>query len=66
MGTTDMSYELVLLGEQGAPKVIYATDCANDEAARRLILQIGIPYARYEIWRGMEKIAEGVRRIPAN
>lgn len=61
-----MGYELVLLNENGAAKVIYKTDCLNDEAAKRMILQIKTPYTRYEIWRDMEKIAEGGRFILAN
>lgn len=59
-------YELRLLETGGRTIGLYSFDCRDDDHARASIFAISEPYARYEIWRGMEKIAEGSRFICAN
>jgi len=59
-------YELRLMEADGRTVGLYSFHSSDDEHARASIFAISEPYARYEIWRGMEKIAEGPRFICAN
>jgi hypothetical protein len=59
-------YELRLIEADGRTVGLYSFECRDDERARASIFAVSEPYARYEIWREMEKIAEGSRFICAN
>ena len=61
------AYELRLLDGRGSTVAIYAVNCANDQTAQTSILSVGdVDYERYEVWQGMQRIAEGGRIIMAN
>jgi hypothetical protein len=61
------TYELRLIEADGQTIGLYSFECRDDERARASIFAMGdTPYARYEIWHGMEKISEGHRFICAN
>jgi hypothetical protein len=54
------SYEIRLLDDQDRPSLIYMTMCVSDDEAKDKILAMrDMPYSRFEIWRDIEKIAEG-------
>ena len=57
MGT----HEIRLINEDGDTSLVYLTSCASDEHARDTLARINAPYARFEIWRGLRKVAEGPR-----
>jgi len=57
MGT----YEIRLLNERGESVLIYKTACLDDEHAKETVARIQTPYARYEIWYGLNLIADGAR-----
>lgn len=57
MGT----YEIRLLNEHGDTVLIYKTSCVDDEHALETVRRIQTPFARYEIWRELDLIADGVR-----
>src|SRR3569833_1215622 len=58
-------YDLRLIGDDGRSNVMRFAR-ASDAAANEVILSVREPYARYELWRGMEKIAEGPRFVIGN
>jgi len=59
-------YELRLIGaDAGSPNVLRFTR-TTDEAANEFVLTIKEPYERFELWRGMEKIADGPRFVIGN
>jgi len=58
-------YDLRLIGDDGRSNVMRFAR-ASDAAAREVILSVREPYARYELWRGMERIAEGPRFVIGN
>jgi hypothetical protein len=61
--STQRSVQGVLRNRLG----LYSFECSDDERARASIFAMSDePYARYEVWRGMKKIAEGSRFICAN
>jgi hypothetical protein len=62
----DAMYELRLLETDGHVVGIYSFACRNQARARASILGVTEPYARYELWHRMDKIAEGPRFIVAN
>ena len=57
-------YELRLLERDGRTIGVYAFNCSSDEKAKARIFTITDQlYDRFEIWKGMERIAEGGRFI---
>ena len=56
-------YELRLIGDDGHMVNVLAFRRGSDDAARQAILEVREPYARYELWRGMDKIADGGRFV---
>ncbi len=56
-------YELRLFDCSGRSTKIFRFVRPNDDAARRVILNVPDDFERYELWRGMEKIDAGGRLI---
>ena len=58
-------YELLLFDKNGRGIASYASLCRDAEAAKKLIFAIkqDTPYARFEIWGAVTKIAEGARFV---
>ena len=59
------SYELLLFDENGRRIASYSSKCRDAEKARQMIFSVTqeTPYARFEVWTGATKIAEGCRFI---
>ena len=60
-----MRYELKLLTHTGRMLRIYQLECLSDEQAKEVILAVADDYARFELWRGTERVAEGGQFIVA-
>lgn len=58
------TYEMRLTNKRGKTTLVYNVECADDQQAREKILTLeDIHYVRYEIWRGMDLLAEGPQFI---
>jgi hypothetical protein len=59
------NYELLLFDKNGRRLASYSSKCRDAEKARKLIFSVTqeTPYARFEIWTGTMKIAEGAQFI---
>ena len=55
------TYEIRLFNNHGQTSLIYKTMCVSDEHAKETLERIEAPYTRFQIWRGMTRIAEGWR-----
>lgn len=54
------TYELRLFGDDGHVVLVQLTSCATDEEAQgRIASSSAVGFARYEIWQGARKVAEG-------
>jgi hypothetical protein len=60
------TYELRLINEDGRTLSVLTLTHGSDDAAKQAIFEVREPYARYELWRGKEKINEGPRFVIAN
>lgn len=59
------AYEIRLLNARGETILLYFTQSASEADARRSLTDIrNIDYAKYEIWRGMTLLSEGVKDAP--
>ena len=58
--------ELRLIGDDGRAGCVVRFTRGSDDAARQVILRVTEPYARYELWRGMEKLGGGARIVIGN
>jgi hypothetical protein len=59
-------YELRLIAGDGKPPNVLRFTRATDEAASQFVLTVKEPYERFELWRGMDKIADGPRFVIGN
>lgn len=60
-------YALRLVGDEGRTVDVLRFTRPCDQSAKEVILTVREPpYARYELWRGMEMIAQGKRFVIAN
>jgi hypothetical protein len=56
------AYEIRLLNAQDETILLYFTQSASEAGARRRLADIQkIDYAKYEIWRGLTLLGEGVK-----
>jgi hypothetical protein len=55
------SHEIRLINERGETSLVYLAQCASDEHAKETLARVEAPFARFEIWRGLQKVAEGER-----
>jgi hypothetical protein len=62
LGFEPQSYQIRLIGEDGATRLVYETMCANDDEAIDIVTSIrDVPYARFEITQDGEMISKGAR-----
>lgn len=54
-------HEIRLLNERGETALVYLVPCVSDEHAKETVAKMTTPFARFEIWRGLQKVAEGSR-----
>ena len=59
----EREYELRLIADDGRTANLLRFTRKSDDAARQVILGVKDDYVRYELWRGMEKIAGGPRFV---
>jgi hypothetical protein len=56
------AYEIRLLNARGDTILLYFTQSATEADARRRLADIrDVDYVKYEIWRGMTLLSEGVK-----
>ena len=61
----DRDYEIRFLKADGTTSLIFVTSCASDEHARETaerMMKDG--FARFEIWRGTARVADGPSQTP--
>jgi len=57
-------YEIRLINRAGRTSLVYTVQCWSDDHAREKLLAIDEEtYDHFEIWRGMQIVAEGGSRI---
>lgn len=62
LGLEPQSYQIRLIGEDGATRLIYQTMCIGDDEAIDVLAAITeVPYARFEIIQDGEIISQGAR-----
>lgn len=61
-GFESQPYQIRLIGEDGATRLIYHTACKDDDEAIDILVAIKqVPYARFEITQDGEVISRGAR-----